>query len=102
MCIFIVSKGAPDVIASLKGRFCRLIKIIADGGSRGELIENTKAALGCGYLKLYYERTIQESLPLYPNVRLSKERLLDLKATEGSVKILNSIPILVKLSFNLR
>ncbi len=38
------SKGAYDVIASLKSRFSRLIKIIADDGYRGELIENTKTA----------------------------------------------------------
>ena len=36
------SKGASEVIALLKGRFERLIKIVADGGYRGELIEKTK------------------------------------------------------------
>jgi len=40
------SKGAFGVIASLKGRFNRLIKVVADGGYRGELIEKTKAAFG--------------------------------------------------------
>ncbi len=40
------SKGAFDVIATLKGRFSRLIKIVADGGYRGELINKTKAAFG--------------------------------------------------------
>ena len=40
------SKGASDVIALLKGRFARLIKIVADGGYRGELIEKTKTAFG--------------------------------------------------------
>jgi putative transposase len=40
------SKGATDVIAMLKGRFERLIKIVADGGYRGELIEKTKTAFG--------------------------------------------------------
>ena len=40
------SKGASDVIASLKGRFERLVKIVADGGYRGELIEKTKTAFG--------------------------------------------------------
>lgn len=40
------SKGATDVIASLRGRFSRLVKIIADGGYRGVLIENTKTAFG--------------------------------------------------------
>lgn len=40
------SKGAFDVIATLKGRFGRLIKIVADGGYRGELISKTKAAFG--------------------------------------------------------
>jgi len=40
------SKAAFDVIALLKGRFARLVKIIADGGYRGELIELTKKAFG--------------------------------------------------------
>ena len=40
------SKGASNVIASLKGRFERLVKIVADGGYRGELIEKTKATFG--------------------------------------------------------
>ncbi len=40
------SKGAFAVIASLKGRFGRLVKVVADGGYRGELIEKTKAAFG--------------------------------------------------------
>ena len=40
------SKGASDVIALLKGRFERLVKIVADGGYRGELIEKTKATFG--------------------------------------------------------
>lgn len=38
------SKGAFNVIATLKGRFCRLVKVVADGGYRGELIDKTKAA----------------------------------------------------------
>ncbi len=40
------SKGAIDVIALLKGRFGRLVKIVADGGYRGELIEKTKTTFG--------------------------------------------------------
>ena len=40
------SKGAFNVIATLKGRFDRLVKIVADGGYRGELIDKTKAAFG--------------------------------------------------------
>lgn len=40
------SKAALNVIAKLRGRFCRLVKIIADGGYRGELIENTKTKFG--------------------------------------------------------
>lgn len=40
------SKAALNVIAELKGRFSRLIKIIADGGYRGELIENTRKRFG--------------------------------------------------------
>lgn len=40
------SKCASDVITSLKGRFSRLIKIIADCGYRGILIENTKTIFG--------------------------------------------------------
>jgi putative transposase len=39
-------KGAFDVIALLRFRFNRLIKIIADGGYRGELIEKTKTTFG--------------------------------------------------------
>jgi putative transposase len=40
------SIGASDVIALLRGRFERLIKIVADGGYRGELIEKTKTKFG--------------------------------------------------------
>ena len=40
------SKGATDVIALLKGRFERLVKIFVDGGYRDELIEKTKTAFG--------------------------------------------------------
>jgi len=40
------SKGAFDVIKLLHGRFGRLIKIAADGGYRGQLIERTKKAFG--------------------------------------------------------
>ena len=40
------SKAAPLVIAELRGRFSRIVKIIADGGYRGVLIENTRKAFG--------------------------------------------------------
>ena len=40
------SKSAPRVIAELRGRFHRLIKIVADGGYRGELIDNTRKTFG--------------------------------------------------------
>jgi putative transposase len=40
------SKAALDVIRLLRGRFGRMVKIIADGGYRGELIENTKKMFG--------------------------------------------------------
>jgi putative transposase len=40
------SKAAQNVINQLRGRFCRMVKIIADGGYRGELIENTKKLFG--------------------------------------------------------
>lgn len=40
------SKAATSVIELLKGKFSRLIKIIADGGYRGELIEKTKKMFG--------------------------------------------------------
>ncbi len=40
------SKSAPFVIWELKYRFSRLVKIIADGGYRGELIDNTKKTFG--------------------------------------------------------
>jgi len=34
------------VLSELRGRFSRLVKILADGGYRGELIENTRKAYG--------------------------------------------------------
>lgn len=40
------SKSATKVIQLLKDHFSKLIKIIADGGYRGELIENTKISFG--------------------------------------------------------
>ena len=40
------SKSAPMVIAELRGRFARLVKIIADGGYRGELIDSTRKIYG--------------------------------------------------------
>jgi putative transposase len=40
------SKAAPSVIEQLRGRFNRMIKIIADGGYRGDLIEKTKKMFG--------------------------------------------------------
>ena len=40
------SNSATKVIQLLKDRFNKLIKIITDGGCRGELIENTKTAFG--------------------------------------------------------
>ena len=40
------SKAAFNVIKQLRGRFSRLVKIMADGGYRGELINNTKKAFG--------------------------------------------------------
>jgi putative transposase len=40
------SKAAFHVIKKLRGRFPRLSKIIADGGYRGELIEQVKNAFG--------------------------------------------------------
>jgi putative transposase len=40
------SKGAPFVLSELRYRFSRLVKIIADGGYRGELVENTKRTFG--------------------------------------------------------
>jgi putative transposase len=40
------SKSAPMVIAELRGRFSRMVKIIADGGYRGELVENTRKIFG--------------------------------------------------------
>ena len=41
-------KGSVDVISNLKGRFLRLRKIVADGGYRGELIENVKKNIWVG------------------------------------------------------
>ena len=40
------SKAAQDVISRLRGRFDRLSKIFADGGYRGELIDNVKRIFG--------------------------------------------------------
>lgn len=40
------SKAAPKVIEQLRGRFSRMVKIITDGGYRGELIDNTKRMFG--------------------------------------------------------
>lgn len=40
------SKSAPKVFSVLKDRFSRLVKIIADGGYRGEVIENAKTIFG--------------------------------------------------------
>ncbi len=40
------SKSAQFVISELRGRFSQLVKIIADGGYRGELIENIKNTFG--------------------------------------------------------
>lgn len=45
------SKGVSDVIALLKGRFERLVKIVADDGYRGELIEKTKTTF-CWILEI--------------------------------------------------
>lgn len=59
------SKGAVDVISNLKGRFPRLRKIVADGGYRGELIENVKKHLG-GYWKLYLGLMLLKSSQYYP------------------------------------
>ncbi len=40
------SKAALKVIEQLRGRFSRMVKIVADGGYRGELMENTKRIFG--------------------------------------------------------
>lgn len=40
------SKAAPKVFDLLENRFCRLFKIIADGGYRGDLIEKNKKSFG--------------------------------------------------------
>ncbi len=40
------SKAAENVISKLRGRFEKLVKVIADGGYRGELINNTKRKFG--------------------------------------------------------
>jgi len=40
------SNSATKVFSVLKERFSRLVKILADGGYRGELIENTKTTFG--------------------------------------------------------
>ena len=40
------SIAAPLVIAVIRGKFSKMKKIIADGGYRGELIENTRKMFG--------------------------------------------------------
>lgn len=40
------SKGAADVTALLRYRFNKLVKIVADAGYGGELVEKTKTAFG--------------------------------------------------------
>ncbi len=40
------SKSAMDVISELRGRFDRLVKILADGGYRGVLIKNIRKSYG--------------------------------------------------------
>lgn len=40
------SQSAFEVISKLRGRFGRMTKIFADGGYRGELIDNVKRAFG--------------------------------------------------------
>jgi putative transposase len=40
------SKAAQDIIGRLRGRFDRLSKIFADGGYRGELVDNVKRIFG--------------------------------------------------------
>ena len=39
------SKAAFEVLEKLKGQFYRLVKVFADGGYRGELIDNVKINL---------------------------------------------------------
>ena len=40
------SKAAQEVISRLRGRFNRLTKMFADGGYRGELVDNVKRIFG--------------------------------------------------------
>ncbi len=40
------SKSAPFALSELKYKFSRLVKIIADGGYRGDLVENTRKSFG--------------------------------------------------------
>lgn len=80
------SKGAVDVISNLKGRFPILRKIVADGGYRGELIENIKKHLG-GYWKLCSGLMLPKSSHYYQKDRLWKELSHGSKVLGGSVKI---------------
>jgi putative transposase len=41
------NKSASCVLSELKDRFSRLVKIVAYGGYRGELVENARKAFGC-------------------------------------------------------
>lgn len=79
------SKGAIDVISNLKDRFPKLRKIVADGGYRGELIENVKKHLG-GYWKLYSDLMPPKSSQYYQKDGLWKERSHGSKVLEDSVK----------------
>ena len=65
------SKGVAYVIVSLKGRFCKLIKIIAEDGYRGVLINNTKAALGW-ILEVVLRKDDSRKFAIYTTVGLSK------------------------------
>ncbi|MBK8805439.1 MAG: hypothetical protein IPO21_01830 [Bacteroidales bacterium] len=40
------SMAAQNVINQIKGKFSRMVKIIVDGGYRGDLIKNTKKMFG--------------------------------------------------------
>lgn len=51
------SKGTTKVIALLKGRFERLVKIVADSSYRVELIEKSKTAFGWILERWVVERT---------------------------------------------
>jgi len=52
-----------EVISSLKYRFVRMVKIVADGGYRGELIEKVKMALNWTLEIIQKKKNTKKKIP---------------------------------------